>query len=160
MDITIIKATTYNGVSLQPGQSARIPDVDAQTLIATRYAIPSNQVVDKDVHVVAAAANAGLTQVATDPAGNTTGIAGPNGSVLYGSLTSGAWMKVPTIFRLRLTGTGTCVVDSRNRLGVVSTGIASYSPSGATNEIEYPYPGDDAVEIRVTLTGTCQAEVL
>lgn len=75
-------------------------------------------------------------------------------------LVSGEWKRVPSLMRLRLAGTGTCVVDSKNALDEVTTELYTYTATGATNQIEYPYLGDDAVYIRVTLTDTCTAEVL
>lgn len=105
----------------------------------------------------------GIGQVALDPAtytvdasGNITGLVG----AFYGSLTSGVWFKIPSIFRLRLTGTGSVTMDSKDSLGNITTSVATYSPSGATDQIEFPYAGDDAVMIRVTLTGTATAEVI
>jgi hypothetical protein len=92
--------------------------------------------------------------------GNVTGLVGPGGSAILGSMTSGSWMKVPSIFRLRLTGTGTCTLDARDSLGNITPGIASYTASNATDQIEFPYAGNNAVEIRATLTGTCKAEVI
>lgn len=101
-----------------------------------------------------------LAQLSTDSSGNVTGMVGPDGAVLYGPMTSGTWMKCPSIFRLRLTGTGTVTIDSRDTLGNITTGVASYILSGATDQIEFPYAGDDAVAIRATLTGTATAEVI
>lgn len=85
---------------------------------------------------------------------------GAGKSFLRGALVSGDWVTVPSIFRLRLTGTGTAVMDSRDSLGVVTPAVASYTVSGATDQIEFPYAGDNAVAIRVTLTGTAAAEVI
>ena len=85
-----------------------------------------------------------------------TGLAG----AFFGALVSGVWFKVPSIFRLRLTGTGTVVLDSKDSLGTITTSVASYSPSAATDQIEFPYAGEDAVMIRVTLTGSATAEVI
>src|SRR5688500_9571471 len=81
-------------------------------------------------------------------------------SALSSLLVSDEWKKVPSLIRLRLTGTGTCVVSSKNALDVISPGLYTYSINGATNQIEYPYLGDEAIYIRVTLTGSCTAEVL
>ena len=85
---------------------------------------------------------------------------GAGNAFLRGALTSGEWVTIPSIFRLRLTGTGTVVMDSRDSLGGVALAVESYSPSGATDQIEFPYAGDNAVAIRVTLTGTATAEVI
>lgn len=75
-------------------------------------------------------------------------------------LVNGFWTKTPSIFRLRLTGTGTVTIDARDSLGNITAGVASYTVSGATDQIEYPYAGEDAVAIRATLTGTATAEVI
>jgi hypothetical protein len=70
------------------------------------------------------------------------------------------WINVPSIFRVRLTGTGVCKIDSRDRLGTVTLAVAEFTATAATNQIEFPYAGDAAVEIRFNTTGTCKAEVL
>jgi len=75
-------------------------------------------------------------------------------------LPDGVWIKIPSIFRLRLTGTGSVTLDARNALNEITTEVASFSASSATNQIEFPYPGDDAIEIRATYTGTCVAEII
>lgn len=98
--------------------------------------------------------------LSTDANGNVTGLVGPDGAVLYGEMVSGTWMKCPSIFRLRLTGTGTVTIDSRDTLGNIAASVASYTVSGATDQIEFPYAGDNAVAIRATLTGTATAEVI
>lgn len=77
-----------------------------------------------------------------------------------GASYSGEWISAPSIFRLRLVGTGTITVDSRDRLGVVTTGVENYFISGASNQIEFPYLGDGAVEMRVTYPSTATVEVL
>lgn len=100
-------------------------------------------------------------QLVTDPlTGMATGLTGPNGSAFFGPVTSEVWMKVPSIFRLRFTGTGTAVMDSRDSLGNIAAALYSYTLAAATDQIEFPYAGDDAVNIRVTLTGTVTCEVI
>lgn len=94
---------------------------------------------------------------------NSTGTAlvSGDGSFLYGPVTSGAWMKVPSLFRLRITGTGTLQMDSKDSQGNIT--LATFPPTSYTSEtdkIEFPYAGDDAVTIRVTLTGTLTCEVI
>jgi hypothetical protein len=74
--------------------------------------------------------------------------------------TSGTWKSIPPLFRLRMTGTGTCTLDAQNSLGTINYAVVVYTVTSATNQIEYPYLGDDAVSMRVTLTGTCTAEVI
>jgi hypothetical protein len=72
---------------------------------------------------------------------------------------SGQWLSAPSIFRLRLVGTGAITVDSRDRLGVITTNVENYSISGA-DIIEFPWLGDGAVEMRVTYPATVTVEVL
>ena len=72
----------------------------------------------------------------------------------------GSWKRVPSIFRLRLTGTGTIQIDARNSLGTITESVASYNVSGATDQIEFPYAGDDAVEIRAITAGAVSVEVI
>ena len=84
-----------------------------------------------------------------------------DGSFLYGPVTSGTWMKVPSLFRLRITGTGTLQMDSKDSQGNITLAtfpLTSYTAE--TDKIEFPYAGDDAVTIRVTLTGTLTCEVI
>lgn len=82
------------------------------------------------------------------------------GALPGGSLANGVWVRIPSIYRLRLTGTGTVTIDARDSLGAVSAAVATFTVSAATNQIEYPYFGDDAVEVRATLTGTAAAEII
>ena len=77
-----------------------------------------------------------------------------------GTSYSGEWIGVPSIFRLRLVGTGTITVDSRDRLGTITTAVETYTISSATNQIEFPWLGDGAVEMRVTYPATATVEVL
>jgi hypothetical protein len=73
---------------------------------------------------------------------------------------SGGWVAMPSIFRLRLIGTGMVTIDSRDRLGTVTTGVETFSASGATNQIEFPFLGDAATEMRATFPSTLTVEVL
>ena len=95
----------------------------------------------------------------TNADGSTSPVA-PLGGFLRGALSADEWFTVPSIFRLRLTGTGTVTIDSKDALGSITTGIASYTVTDATNQIEFPYAGDAAVMIRATLTGSATAEVI
>ena len=79
---------------------------------------------------------------------------GDNGTLLHD-----VWTPAPAIFKLRLVGTGTVAIAGRDRLGVV-TEVESFSIAGATNQIEYPYLGDGAAEIRARYTGAVTAEVM
>ena len=84
----------------------------------------------------------------------------PADARLAGAMTSGTWMTIPSVFRLRLTGTGTVSIDSKDSLGNLTLAVVSYTISAATDQIEFPYAGDNAVAIRATLTGTATAEVI
>jgi hypothetical protein len=77
-----------------------------------------------------------------------------------GPLKSGEWTPVPTISRLRITGTGTLVIDSINRARVVSTNVFTGSYSNTPETIEYPYYGDSAVEARATFPATLNVEII
>lgn len=80
--------------------------------------------------------------------------------VALDGLTSGVWVRAPSIFRLRVTGTGTVVLDARNKLNVVTASVASIIANAATNQIAYPYLGDDAYEMRATFPASMTVEVL
>ena len=90
---------------------------------------------------------------------NNTVLVGADGAFLRGPMTSGVWFTSPSIFRLRLTGTGSVQFDSRDSAGVV-TAVATYTLAGATDQIEFPYAGDNAVAIRATFSGNITVEVL
>ena len=77
-----------------------------------------------------------------------------------GALTSGTWIPVPSIFRLRLTGTGTVTLDSRTKAGVITTALGSYTAASATDQIEFPFAGIGAVEVRGTFPATMTVEVI
>lgn len=102
----------------------------------------------------------GLQDMKYDPL-TQSAVSGAGSSFLYGPVTSGAWMKVPSLFRLRITGTGTLQMDSKDSQGNITLAtfpLTSYTSE--TDKIEFPYAGDDAVTIRVTLTGTLTCEVI
>lgn len=75
-------------------------------------------------------------------------------------LRSGSWTPAPSLFRLRLVGTGSLVLDSRDVLGAVSSAVATFTAAAATNQIEFPYLGDAAIEMRATFPSTLTVEVL
>lgn len=142
---TIVGGTTY---------SPEDGDVDLANDLADQVVAEGNGV------VVGLGDYSNEARFATDASGNVIGLLGAGGSVLFGQMVSGVWMKVPSIFRLRLTGTGAVTIDSKDSLGNITTGVASYTVTGATDQIEFPYAGDKAVAIRATLTGTATAEVI
>jgi hypothetical protein len=109
---------------------------------------------------VVAVANNEPTLVVYDPTTQSL-VSGDGISFLRGPIVSGTWMTQPSIFRLRITGTGTLQMDSRDSLGNITLAtFPSTSYTGETDKIEFPYAGDDAVAIRVTLTGTLTCEVI
>lgn len=75
-------------------------------------------------------------------------------------LISGVWAHAPSVFRLLLVGSGVAIVDARDVLGNVDAAVATFTANDATNQIEFPYLGDDAVELRVTFPSTLTVEVL
>ncbi len=77
-----------------------------------------------------------------------------------GNVSSGAWVRPASVFRLRLIGTGAVTIDSRDALGVVSSAVATFTAAAATNQIEFPYLGDGAIEMRATFPSTMTVEVL
>lgn len=71
------------------------------------------------------------------------------------SVITGMWVSgIPGFTRLRLTGTGTVVMDSRDSLGNISPSVFTKVVSNATNQIEFPFYGDSAVDIRATFPNT------
>lgn len=115
-----------------------------------------------ELDLVQASSDGGITprvRLSVDASGNTV-LQGADGSgVLKGPMISGTWFSCPSVFRLRLTGTGSVQFDSRNSAGTI-TAVATYTLSSATNQIEFPYAGDDAVAIRATFSGDITVEVL
>jgi hypothetical protein len=75
-------------------------------------------------------------------------------------LRSDAWYSAPSIFRLRLVGSGTLTIDSRNSLGEFSGAVETYSASDATDQIEFPFLGAGAVEMRLRFPTTLSVEII
>lgn len=98
-------------------------------------------------------------RLTTDANGNTVLVGADGNSVLRGPMVSGVWFTSPSVFRLRLTGTGAVQFDSRNSAGTI-TSVATYTLTSATDQIEFPYAGDNAVAIRATFSGDITVEVL
>lgn len=82
------------------------------------------------------------------------------GTVVTGTLASGAWAAPPSIFRLLLNGTGTVTLDSRDAGGVITPNVFSQSLNNAVNDIAFPFAGNSAISIRANLTGTANAKVI
>lgn len=76
------------------------------------------------------------------------------------NLAPGQWQSIPSISRLRVVGTGSLSIDSRDRAGTVTTAVFTGSYASATGTIEFPYYGDAAVQIRATFPATLTVEVI
>lgn len=100
------------------------------------------------------------THTGSQPISSIGGLQTELNRLVGGPMTSTVWLKVPSIFRLRMTGTGSVVIDSKNTLGTITTNVDTYSLTGETNKIEFPYYGDDLRELRATLVGSVTCEVL
>lgn len=81
-------------------------------------------------------------------------------SAFPGPLINGAWKRIFSLPRLLLSGTGIVTIDARNRAGTVVLAVETYTLTAASGQIEYPYFGDDAVEVRASITGTATAEII
>lgn len=104
------------------------------------------------------------TQASTGTVARDTAVAAIEAGIVAktavgGPLANGAWVKLPAIYALVLNGTGTVTLDSKTRAGAITTGAASYSPSG-TETVAYPYFGAPAAYARATLSGTATAEII
>lgn len=77
-----------------------------------------------------------------------------------GSDLSATWIQVPHFTRLRLSGNGTVRLDARNRAKIETLNVVTYSVNDAQEVIKFPFLGVDAVEMRITRTGTASCEVL
>lgn len=86
-------------------------------------------------------------------------VSGDGSGLFVGPITAGVWFRVQAAPRLRVTGTGTVTVDTRDAAGNVQTAAYVFNASG-TPSIEWPYPGDSGTHIRVSFTGSAAAEVL
>lgn len=75
-------------------------------------------------------------------------------------MNAGVWTRVPSLFRLRLVGTGTVVLDSMDSLGNITLGVHTATATNATNQIEFVYAGDAAVAVRANTTGSLTVELL
>lgn len=76
------------------------------------------------------------------------------------NLVSGRWLPAPSIYRVLFNGTGSVQIDAKDFDGTITTGVASFTLSGAVDQVEYPYLGDKAVAIRATFPTTLYVEVL
>ena len=80
--------------------------------------------------------------------------------IIGSAMISGEWYAIPSLFRLEMSGTGTIVLDSADSLGQITLSVFTVTVSEATNDIGFPYPGDSAVSIRASYTGTANARII
>lgn len=98
----------------------------------------------------ASAASASYAAAAAASAASLTNYGGP--------LVSGYWARLPSIYALRLGGTGTVTIDTKTIDGTITSAAATYTVTGTT-QIQNPYFGAAAAYIRATLTSTATVEV-
>lgn len=85
----------------------------------------------------------------------------PVPALVSGACVSGQWRFALSMFRLRITGTGAVTMDSRDSLGNITLNSdGPFTASAATDQIEFPYAGDNAREIRLTFPATATVEVI
>lgn len=101
-----------------------------------------------------------LVTSTTNPLTGGIEVSAGEGGAILGSLISGQWFNPTSIFRLLCNGTGSITLDSKDASGAITTGVFSVTLSAAVNQIEFPYAGDGAIQIRATLTGTATAKVI
>lgn len=77
-----------------------------------------------------------------------------------GYLSSGSWQKVRGFWSIRITGSGTCVVDIKDDAGNVVEAVDTFTAIGLKNHIESPSADDKTAFARFTLTGSCAVEVI
>lgn len=97
----------------------------------------------------------------TDSSGNTISSLTGYSVQGVGVQTAGQWVRPPSIFRLRLSGTGTVSMDSKNKLGTITSN--TFGPvtfSGETGRIEFPFSGTDADSVRFNISGSAVVEIL
>lgn len=104
-----------------------------------------------------AQADADAAQATADGAASSAATAR---TFLPGALASGVWKPITGLPRLLLNGTGTVTIDARNRAGTVTSAAYTTTLASAVNQIDFPYFGDDAVEIRAAYTGSASAEIV
>jgi len=67
-------------------------------------------------------------------------------------ITTGTWYRVPSMFRLAVTGTGTLTLDGRDVAGTISTSVYTTTLTSATNQILYPFLGMSNADLRLNVT--------
>lgn len=99
---------------------------------------------------------AGSTYSASDAFAAT--LAGANLAV---TAAVGTWQRVPSVtMRLRMAGVGTVRLEARDVAGVVTADPTGPWTLSGVAQIDFAYPGDDAVDVRLTTTGSAAAEII
>lgn len=93
------------------------------------------------------------------PDGDLDALLMTRGVVTLGTLKSGHWVRLPSLFRLAIGGTGTVTIDVGNGAGVITEAVATYAPTGEET-LDFPFFGTDVTHLRATLTDTATCEVL
>lgn len=156
--VTIIAANVFDsyGRPLVQGQSYEIDDAYAASLVSQL----------KATYTDATPADPGpnspygdnVAQLVPDANGVPSAMVHRGATAMYGPLVSGQWVKCAPQFRLHVSGVGNLTMDGRTSDGTVLPGVAFFTVNG--DDDIYPYPGDGAVNIRVTLTGSVAAEMI
>lgn len=91
-----------------------------------------------------------------------TSLAGAVRDAAFGAarLNSNQTVSVPSLSRLRISGTGALSIDSMDGAGAVTSAVFTGIYTAALGQIEFPYYGDGAVQIRATFPATLTVEVI
>ena len=76
------------------------------------------------------------------------------------TLSGGSWVKFQGMVRLQITGIGTITIDARNYNGDVTPAVYTLTKSSDGLQIEYPFFGDSAVEVRAAVTGSLVVRII
>ena len=76
------------------------------------------------------------------------------------SVISGTWYVFSQFFRLQLNGTGSITMDSKDTSNNITVGVYSNTVVSVVNEIDYPYPGPAAVQIRINISGNLTVSII
>lgn len=77
-----------------------------------------------------------------------------------GRLEGAAWVRLPGMYKLLVSGVGTLRLDALNVDGSIALGVLVRAIDEASKPMQYFYAGDAAVAVRATLTGTLEAEII
>ncbi|HEX7856030.1 MAG TPA: hypothetical protein VF503_20295 [Sphingobium sp.] len=95
------------------------------------------------------------------PDGDLDTVLANRGVVSLAPMKSGNWVRVPGLFRLRLSGTGTVTIDAGNSAGEITEAVEVYTMTAEGDaRIDFPFFGTDVTHLRATITGTAHCEVM